>query len=238
MPAAASASRRPTSAPAGIPSERATVRCARNGGPQARPPAGATARGVAPPAGRAQLAVDGRSECRQLARAVRHAEPQRPRPVRVRECAAAVDPDLEGVVAVRRALDRIGDRLDACFRRRPEEAQRQVEAVHADPADVALVRCHLRAVGADPLHDPGHRAERRLVQRHRHEQAAVRHPLRAPTSRSHITRSARRISSARAWSRQPSTSTVLSSSTLYVSKKCWISTRRCGRTCSSRSMCC
>ena len=145
-------------------------------------------------------------------------------------------------------------------RRRSEEAQRQVQPVDADPADPRRAVAHARPAPARsarrpaPGRPPGpgtaknRRSDAGLVDRRHPAPAAatasalarsvIARSLIVPAdcSRSHAARSWRRISSARAASRQPMTSTVLSSSSLYVLKKCSISTSRCGRICSSRSM--
>ena len=185
MPSAAAVRRRATSAPAGTPSDRATVRCARNGRSSERP------------AGRNQLAVHRPGERAELRGAVGHGQPQRPWPARIGERPAAVDPHLERVLRRRDASYRLGNNRDAGFGRRTEEAQREMQAVHAHPADVTFVGGHQGALRPDPLHERGDRRHRRSVEGHRHEQAALGQRLRFSTSRSHVSRSARRISRAR-----------------------------------------
>ncbi len=236
--AAAATRRAPIADPAGTPSDRASVRCARNG------------LGVEHPAAVMQRAVDGCGELRQLDLARAHVEPQRSRPRSRRERPGAADRDVErwddgGCLASRRH-----GRLDAVLERRAKEAEGDVEAIEADPSNVPATAGH---TGRPDLVDDGRDPRLGVArERHRHEQPPPgdalariarrsprsRHSGRSPVSRSQTARSVRRTSSARSRSRQPRTSTVLSSSALYVSKKCSISTRRCGRTCSSRSMCC
>ena len=153
---------------------------------------------VGRPAGRDQLPVQRPSERGELRSSVRQGEPQGPGPARVRKRSPAVDPDFERVLGRRDTSDRLGHGRDVGFGRWTEEAQREVQAVHAHPADIAFVGGVPSAVGADLLHERHHGLHRGLVQGHRHEQAALGHRVRAPTSRSHASRSACRISKARA----------------------------------------
>jgi len=152
---------------------------------------------VGRPASRHQLAVDGGRERCELPCSVRDRQPQRPRPAWVRERATAVDLDLEGILLGARPADRLRDRAHTFLRGGAEKTQREMQAVHADPANITFARRVPFPIGANPLHEIRHRPQRGLVERHRHEEAALRHALGAPTSCSHASRSARRISRAR-----------------------------------------
>ena len=126
----------------------------------------------------------------------------------------------------RGGADGLDGRHDLLLGRRAEEAQGQVQPIHPDPAHVATAAVDPER--PDVVDETGQRGGRFGRQGHGDEQAAARHVLArpgplarpthrgtaAPVSRSQVWRSERRTSSARSCSRQPSISTVLSSSAL------------------------
>ena len=205
-------------APAGTPSARARVRCGRNGLSSSTQPSVRSSRSTAPASAASGASPSRMSSHRARGRAAVGKAPARPiassngwqaaaaRPV---ASIAGADPVLEG---------------------RPQEPKRQVQAVQPDPADVTATTGD--AVGPDPVDDRGDLRLRLRRERDGDEQAsagqvgtrpagsAVRggHPgrssARSPVSRPQAARSVRRTSSARSRSRQPRTSTVLSSSAL------------------------
>ena len=164
-----------------------------------------------------------------------HVQPDHPRPARRWDRAGAADHDLDRRRPPRppRPRQRLRHPLVRC---RAEEAERDVEPVEADPADLGRGPSSSSRIRATT----SAAAARRLGQRHRDEQARS-----APT----VARSGGRPAAGvrRAWSGPsehlerpvalPPADDVdaLSSSSLYVWKKCSISTRRWGRTCSRRS---
>jgi hypothetical protein len=146
-----------------------------------------------------------------------------------------VDPYVDRGVCRRDSLDRPADEGDPIARHDAEESKRQVKRVRRRPAQTASFAA---AQGLGPRLDLEAGGDR---DRQRDEQActarcgpvawtALRGPMCAAQRASNRARSSTRTRRASCSSRQPTTSTVLSSSSLYVAKKFSISSSRCGRT--------
>ena len=177
-------------APAGTPSDRARVRCGDSGrGSNVQPAAVSSASTT-------------RGELDELLGAGPDAEPQRARPAGRREGAGAADRRRRtGDLRPRRRGRASVAGWTRSSRRRPEEPERQVEPVEADPAHVATTARDASARTRSTMSSIAARCLRR--QRHRDEQAspghvragparsasARRHPGRRPVSRSQASRS-------------------------------------------------
>ena len=191
-------------------SERPTVEI------PARCPKGAVERGRQPSCGRGAV-LDG--------------EPQRPGTPGRGKGSGPRDPDREGRLRPGGGLDGRHDGRDPLICGRPEEAEGQVQPIQTNPADASTLG-FARPNGLDDLF---HGRPCSLVERERDEESRIRDQPRgtgsAPwASDRHVARSSTRTLRAASASRQPTTSVSFASSSLYVLKKCSISTRRCGRT--------
>ena len=142
-------------------------------------------------------------------------------------------PTSNGAIDGGRVADRLARPARRAPGRRSEEPEREVQAVEADPADVAAAARHAAAARTalderrppGPWPRPGTGPRRTAVARARPRRgtaAGAARPCRAPASRRRRRGVlalpgrpvVRRTSSARSRSRQPSISTVLSSSAL------------------------
>ena len=228
--AAAATRRSAIAAPAGTPSDRASVRCARKGFSSKAQPAAISVRSTS----RARVESESSPSCNPSHRARGRANG--------RKGARPADRDVERFDGGGRGKDRFASDVDAILGSRPDEAEREMQPLEPDPADVATAARN--ACAADRFDERGDARRRLGRERDRDEQPATgqvgagpagatardRHAVgsvesvgsvRLAVSRSHAVRSARSTSRARSRSRQPRTSTVLSSSALYVSKK-WL----------------
>jgi len=104
----------------------------------------------------------------------RDVEPEDPRPADRRERPCALDRDLERGDRRGRSIHRLAKGRDLVLVGQADEAQGEVEAVEADPADVADRRVGL---GSDALDERRHRPEGRLRERDRDEDAAAAGPI-------------------------------------------------------------
>ena len=229
----------PMAAPAGTPSARASVRCGRNGSRRA-------------PSRRPRALVDaGQPRARSSSPSRTPSQSARGRPGDGKAPAPPID-DVERPRGRRRAAERRRSRprrgrrasgrgtgaSGAVRRGGPSgrRGRRPGRPAARTPSTSAAIRVDARPAGAGRRRTgagPGRSGARpaRSTARPRSLGRSARLALPGRPVRRAGPRAPGRAS------RQPRTSTVLSSSSLYVSKKCSISTRRCGRTCSSRSMC-
>src|SRR5665811_2246672 len=193
-------------------------------------------------------------ERRQASCALADLEEYSPGPRRRRKGAGARKARLERRRIPRRPVHGGLERRDRGRRRRTEEPECEVQVRRADPAQPrGRRRGGIRvatAVGwcAEIGHQASHSLARIVAERDGDEEAPLAGRERADPafgtapghracSRPHVARSSRSTSSARSRSRQPTTSVSFFSRSLYVWKKCSISTSRCGRTCCRRLMC-
>src|SRR5829696_1983890 len=174
-------------------------------------------------------------ERRELVEPSVEIEPNRAWPADRRERPGAGDPDRERRGSGRGPCDRGRDIGDPRLRCRTKEPEGDVKPFEADPAHAAPFGLR----GPDGLDEVLDRGARLLAEWDGHEESRllVQAWRSAPPSRSvvHVARSSVRTRRARSASRHPTTSVSLSSRSLYVLKKCSISTSRWGRTWASSS---